>query len=208
MAGYDSILKKVAASSSGRYERNLSFKSSILDLQLAVELHPLFILNLNPDNPPLFSPYAVAGVGYYLFDPKANLNGNWILLHPLKTEGQGFKEYRERKPYKLNQFNIATGLGIKYEMNASLNVRFEVVHRILFTDYLDDVSTNYINPNLFSQYLPARQAAIAKQLYDRKKELNPFNESLPGDQRGDATDNDSFFTIQLKIGMIIGRQRR
>jgi len=66
-------------------------------------------------------------------------------------------------------------------MNGSLNVRFEIVHRILFTDYLDDVSTDYINPNLFSQYLPARQAAIAKQLYGRKKELNPFNESLPGD---------------------------
>jgi hypothetical protein len=40
--GADSILKPVASTTFGRYERNLSFKSRITDIQLAVEVHPLF----------------------------------------------------------------------------------------------------------------------------------------------------------------------
>src|SRR3979411_1410477 len=40
---YDRILKKNAASSFGRYERNLSFRSPISELSLIAEIHPLFI---------------------------------------------------------------------------------------------------------------------------------------------------------------------
>lgn len=208
IAGYDSILKKVAATTSGRYERNLSFKSKITDIQLAVEVHPLFIINYDDENPPPFSPYAVMGVGYYSFDPQANLNGQWYALQPLRTEGQGFREHRDRKPYKLHQINIAAGIGIKYELTTLFNVRLEAVHRILSTDYLDDVSTTYIDPNLFSVNLPATLAPAAQQLYSRKGELNPGDATITGSQRGDPKDKDAFFTIQLKIGMVIGRQKR
>ena len=208
IVGYDSILKKVAASTSGRYERNLSFKSKIFDLQLAVEAHPLFIINFDADNPPVLSPYVVVGLGYYSFNPQANLNGQWHALQPLRTEGQGFREFRERKPYKLSQLNIAAGLGVKYEINTLINVRLEAVHRFLSTDYLDDVSTTYIDPNLFNTYLLASQASKAQQLYNREKELNPGDQTFPGDQRGDPKDKDAFFTIQLKLGIVIGRQRR
>ncbi len=208
IAGYDSILKKVATSTSGRYERNLSFRSKIFDLQLAVEAHPLFIMNFDPDNPPPLSPYVVAGLGYYSFNPQANLNGQWHDLQPLRTEGQGFREFRERKPYKLSQLNIAAGLGVKYEINTLINARLELVHRFLSTDYLDDVSTTYIDPVLFSNYLLPAQAAVAQQLYNREKELNPGDQTFPGEQRGDPKDKDAFFTIQLKLGMVIGRQRR
>jgi hypothetical protein len=208
VVGYDSILKKVATPFAGRYERNLSFKSKIFDLQLAVEVHPLFIINYDSDDPPLFSPYVVVGIGYYSFDPQANLNGQWHSLQPLRTEGQGFREHRERKPYKLTQLNIAAGLGVKYEINTLFNARLELVHRFLSTDYLDDVSTTYIDPSLFTNYLISSQASAAQQLYNRKKELNPGDQTFVGDQRGDPKDKDAFFTIQLKFGMIIGRQRR
>jgi hypothetical protein len=208
IVGYDSILKKVATPFSGRYERNLSFKSKIFDLQLAVEVHPLFIINFDAENPPALSPYTVVGLGYYSFNPQANLNGQWHSLQPLSTEGQGFREHRERKPYKLSQINIAAGLGVKYEINTLFNARLEVVHRFLSTDYLDDVSTTYINPNLFNTYLLSSQASVAQQLYNRKKELNPGDQTIVGDQRGDPKDKDAFFTIQLKLGMVIGRQRR
>ncbi|OSZ80980.1 hypothetical protein CAP36_07010 [Chitinophagaceae bacterium IBVUCB2] len=209
IAGYDSILKNVASSTSGRYERNLSFRSKITDIQLALEIHPLYFKNYSDDEPPVFSPYAVAGLGYYSFNPEANLNGQWYALQPLRTEGQGFREYREREPYKLNQINVALGLGIKYEVNSMINARLEAVHRILFTDYLDDVSTTYIDPALFYNYLPANRAAIAQQLYNRRDELNPSDvPPASGDQRGDPRDNDAFFTIQLKVGIVIGRQRR
>ncbi|MFZ1264230.1 MAG: hypothetical protein WAT34_12050 [Chitinophagaceae bacterium] len=210
IAGYDSILKPVDPASNSdrfRYERNLSFKSKIADFQLSVEIHPLFFKSYD-DQPPVLSPYAVAGIGYYLFDPQAKLNGQWYALQPLKLEGQGFKEYPDRKPYKLGQFNIATGLGVRYEINSMFNARLELVHRFLFTDYLDDVSTKYIDPNLFYNYLPTNLAAIALQLNNRKGELNPSDITNTGDQRGDPKDKDSFFSIQLKFGITFGRERR
>jgi len=210
VTAYDSILKPIAATTTGRYERNLSFKSKIADFQLALELHPLFFKNYyaRDEEPPYFSPYIVVGVGYFAFDPKAKYNNQWYALQPLRTEGQGFKEYADRKPYKLNQFNIAGGIGVKFEVSSSVFARFEVNHRFLNTDYLDDASTGYIDPSLFYNYLPANKAAIAQRLFDRRAEVDPTHETNYGYQRGNPTDNDAFFSIELKVGVTLGRQRR
>lgn len=208
VTGYDSILKDVKASTFGRYERNLSFKSNITDFQLAVELHPLFFKTYDDNQAPYFSPYIVAGVGYFSFNPQAKLNGQWYALQPLHTEGQGFAEYPDHKPYKLNQVNVAAGIGLKYEVNSFLNARVEINHRFLRTDYLDDVSTIYIDPSLFSNYLSANKAAVAQQLYSRKSEITPGDVTISGSQRGNPKDNDAFFSVKLKIGMTLGRQRR
>ena len=56
---YDSILKKVAPSTNGRYERNLSFRSTITEIMVAAEFHPFYIFgNYNDDHyPPAVSPY-------------------------------------------------------------------------------------------------------------------------------------------------------
>lgn len=149
------------------------------------------------------------GAGYFSFEPEANLNGQWYALAPLKLEGQGFTEYPKRKPYDLKQINLLGGLGLRYEVNDFINARIELVHRKLFTDYLDDVSTDYIDPALFYNYLSPTQAALAQQLYFRRNELNASDaQPLTGDQRGDPKDKDAYFTIQAKIGFIIGAQRR
>ncbi len=211
VAAYDSILKDVKATTFGRYERNLSFKSRIADIQLGIEVHPLFFKNYyeKDEDPPFISPYVVAGIGYFSFDPQAKLNGQWYALQPLSTEGQGFAEYPDRKPYKLSQLNIAAGLGVKYEVNSFINARLEINHRFLNTDYLDDVSEDsYIDPALFNNYLSSNRAAIAQQLFDRRAEVDPGHTTNPNYQRGDPKDKDAFFTIQLKLGINIGRQRR
>ena len=204
---YDSILKSVKTTTFGRYERNLSFRSKITDIQLAVEVHPLFFKPREGEDPPRISPYAVLGVGYFSFDPKAYLKGQWYSLQPLHTEGQGSETYPDRKPYKLNQLNVAAGGGIRYELNSMFNARLEFVHRFLNTDYLDDVSTTYVDPSTFST-LPANQAAIATQLFDRQAELDPTHTTDVNNIRGNPKNNDAFFTIELKIGVIIGRQKR
>jgi len=200
---YDSILKKVGPSTLGRYERNLSFKSSVTDVQLALEVHPLFFKTYEEGKAPLFSPYVVAGVGLFAFNPQAYLNGQWYALHPLRTEGQGFKEYPGREKYKLTGINVPLGIGVKYEVNSFLNARLEFVYRILFTDYLDDVSEkDYIDPSLFITYLSPSQTAIATQLFDRRIS------TIKNNQRGDPKDNDAFFTIQLKVGLLLRAIRR
>ena len=208
IAAYDSILKPVAATTGGRYERNLSFRSKITDFQLSLEAHPLFIWGQFDKEPPRFSPYAIAGIGFFSFDPEAQLNSNWYRLQPLHTEGQGFREYRTRKVYKLNQVDFPLGIGVKYELSDLFNLRFEIVHRILKTDYLDDVSKEYIDPSLFANYLPTQQALLASLLADRQGDRIPGHITTSGEQRGDPRDNDSFFSIQLKFSYTFGRQRR
>ena len=200
---YDSILKKRDPSLIGRYGRNLSFRTKITDVQLAMEIHPLFFKYYEEDEAPYWSPYIVAGVGYFAYNPQANLDGKWYDLYPLRLEGQGFAEYPDRKRYKLNQFNIPLGAGVKYEINSYLNARFEIVYRKLFTDYLDDVSNTYIDPSLFNVYLQPAQAAIAQRLYSRMQELQPGYIVKDGQARGDKKDKDAYFTVQLKIGIII-----
>lgn len=205
VVGYDSILKSVASSTMGRYERNLSFKSKISEFHLGIEVHPLFFKDRDDEVPPKFSPYLLGGIGYFSFDPQAQLNGQWYALKPLSLEGQGFKEYPDRKPYELSQVNFLFGIGLRYEINQTFRVRAEVVQRVLQTDYLDDVSTGYIDPSLFYSYLPTNQAAVAQKLYYRRPELLPSDVIPLDEQRGDPTDNDSYFTIQFKIGMTLGR---
>jgi hypothetical protein len=203
--GADSLLKPVAASAFGRYERNLSFKSNITDLQLALEIHPLFFREYGEDEAPRLSPYVIAGIGFFSFEPMAQLHGQWYSLQPLHTEGQGFAGYNN--PYKLRQLNFPLGIGIRYEISSLLSARLEIVHRILQTDYLDDVSKDYVSPGLFVD-LPFNRVAIARQLFDRQAELNSSHITQVGSQRGDPTHNDAYFSIQLKLGINLGRQRR
>lgn len=182
-----------------KYIRNLSFRSKISEVCLLVELHPLAFLNF--EIAPDLSPYILAGVGVFHFNPQAKLNGNYIDLKPLHTEGQGFDEYPDRKPYSLTQFNIPIGVGVKYEMARTVNVRLEFLHRRLFTDYLDDASTkNYIDPALFSKYLSPQDAANANTLHNRSRDG-----SIPI-FRGHSQNNDVYMTLSLKVGIVIGRE--
>jgi hypothetical protein len=206
---YDSILKKVKTSTFGRYERNLSFRSNITEFMAAAEIHPLFIFKKYDadDELPRYSPYLMAGVGFFSFNPQANLLNRWVDLQPLSTEGQGFAEYANRKPYKLNQVSIPLGLGVKYELSPMLNLRAEAVYRILSTDYLDDVSTTYIDPTVYSNYFSATKLTNALLLNDRQYELDPTHITNGGDQRGNAENNDAYFTFNIKIGLLFGRER-
>ncbi|HYC40955.1 MAG TPA: DUF6089 family protein [Chitinophagaceae bacterium] len=195
----DSNLRAVQSSTFGRYERNLSFRSPVLELHLVFELHPFSIFN--KEQTPTCSPYFAAGVGCFWFDPQARLAGQWYRLHPLRTEGQGFSEYPHRSHYSLRQWNFPVGLGLRLRRSGRFSFHIEVKHRFLLTDYLDDVSTEYISPAAFANYLPPRQAWIAARLSDRRAERNPLHLTQPGDQRGNSAQNDSFFTIELKLGI-------
>jgi hypothetical protein len=208
VVSYDSILKNVASTTFGRYERNLSFKSRISEFQLALEVHPLMFKDYDDEVPPSFSAYAVGGVGYFSFDPQTQLNGVWHRLQPLSLEGQGFKEYKDRIPYQLSQVNLVYGLGIRYQITPMFNAKVEFAQRKLFTDYLDDVSKSFIDPNLFANYLTPTQASTAQKLYNRTPEIVPSDVPYINEERGDPKDNDSYFTIQFKIGMTLGRQKR
>ena len=205
---YDSILKDIRASTNGRYERNLSFKSKIAEIALVAEFYPATLI-LNSKHL-LFSPYLIGGIGFFSFNPQAILNGRTVDLQPLHTEGEGFKEYPDRKQYKLNQINIPIGFGMLYEVSPNCNIRTELLYRKLSTDYLDDVSKNYIDPSLFSKYLSGTKLNDALELNDRRSKNDsnfPIN-SNGGQIRGTSKDNDAYFTFNIKIGYTFGREKR
>ncbi len=205
---YDSILKSVAATTNGRYERNLSFRSSITEIALVAEFHPFYIFgNYNDDHyPPAVSPYLLAGVGYFHFNPQAKLNGNYIDLQPLHTEGEGFTEYPNVKSYSLNQISFPFGIGARYDVSAIVNLRAEIATRFLTTDYLDDVSGKYIEPSVFGNYLTGTKLTQAILLNDRHKPGAVT--AHPDGIRGRPTNNDSFITFNIKLGLTLGRERR
>jgi len=216
---YDSILVSEKATSQGRYERNLNFKSKISEISLIAEFHPLFIFIDWPgrdDDPPLFSPYIAAGIGFFSFNPQAkSRTGEYVDLEPLRLEGQGLTQYSERKPYKLSQMNIPVGVGVRYELSPTFNLRAEFLHRTLFTDYLDDVSTRYIDPNLFGQAgfgLTGKQLQNAQDLASNQRtNTDPTNSFIyrksEGGIRGNPKNKDSFFTFNIKIGLTFGREK-
>jgi len=205
----DAILKKVKTSTFGRYERNLSFRSRVTEFMISTEIHPLYIFVKYDETreAPRFSPYLLGGIGFFSFNPQAKSSGTWVDLQPLSTEGQGFAEYPDRKVYKLQQTSIPAGLGIKYELTDKINVRGEFVYRFLSTDYLDDVSTNYIDVNLYPNYFTGAKLTNAFLLNDRQYELDPGHITNDGDQRGNPKNNDAYFSFNIKVGITFGRQR-
>jgi hypothetical protein len=186
-----------------RLERNLNFRTRLLEGYGAVEFYPSVFLEQYDGLKGKLRPYGVIGVGVYHFNPQTqDKNGNWVALQPLHTEGEGFPEYPDRKVYKLTQMEIPMGFGFKYYLKENLFIGLEVLHRKLFTDYVDDVSTNYIDPTLFNKYLSPANAALARQLNYRGTyswaTTRPAD--IVGAQRGDPKQNDAYFSTILRLG--------
>ena len=190
-----------------RRERNLSFKSKISEVYAAIEIYPTYFLEKYDGLQGKLRPYFLAGFGMYHFDPETkDADGSWVKTAPLRLEGQGFAEYPDSKPYKLTQKNILGGVGFKYYIKENAYIGFEILHRKLFTDYVDDVSNNYyIDPIYFDQYLSATDAVKARRLYYRGTysfpATRPYEEFA---ERGDPKENDAYFSSILRFGWRIG----
>ena len=197
----DAVAGNQPSPARGRFLRNLHFSSRIIEASLTSEVYPVNLLAREGAWLPAASPYLVAGAGLFYFEPTAVIHGVIERLRPLRTEGQGFEEYPQRKEYKNLQPNLCFGAGIKSELSPVINLRIEVVVRKLFTDYLDDVSTDYIDPAVYSRYHPPSKMLVAKELADRRR---------PGGSgpRGNSRKNDSYFTVGIAGSWVFGREVR
>jgi hypothetical protein len=121
--------------------RNLSFQTAISEFSLIGEFNTFDMESKS------WSPYVFGGLAVFHFNPYTyDRNGAKVMLKPLSTEGQGVQGY-DVKPYALTQLALPFGAGIKYRIGDNFRVALEVGLRKLFTDYLDDVSGNYADPN-------------------------------------------------------------
>jgi hypothetical protein len=175
--------------------RNLSFNSTVWELALQGDFN---FFRFMPGEPGYnFTPYITFGVGIFNYDPFAMLAGEKYFLRPLNTEGQGSSLYPDRKPYSSMAYSIPIGAGFKYSINETVNIGFEIVHRVTGTDYLDDVSKTYVDPVVFPS-LPGGGPSPAFLLHDRSYELGePIG--VPNRQRGNSKQKDQFATAMFYV---------
>ncbi len=146
--------------------RNLSFKSHILEFSAQTELN--FFQYFTGSKRHRFSPYIFAGVALFTYNPQAmDSIGQWRDLQPLGTEGQGTINYPTKKVYSLTQLSIPFGLGFKFSVSKIICIGAEWGLRKTFVDYIDDVSTTYVDKNLLAN----EKGQIAGYLSDRTPEL-------------------------------------
>ncbi|MBC8048462.1 MAG: outer membrane beta-barrel protein [Fimbriimonadaceae bacterium] len=169
-----------------RQRRNLSFQSSLLEASLSGELNLRAYTPHNRKN--IFTPYAFLGIGIYHFNPQALYNGIWYELQPLGTEGQGTTAYPDREKYKLTQIAIPGGIGIKGAMSREWTIGFEIGWRKTFNDYLDDVSSTYVEQDI----LEGENGELSWELSNRMDETPEGMYLQPGDDRhrGDSHNLD------------------
>ncbi len=176
------------------HRRNLSFNTNVWELGLQGDFN---FYRFMPGEPEFrFTPYVTFGVSAFNYDPYAYLNSEKYFLRTLGTEGQAIDSLH-RKPYSSMAVAFPFGVGIKYSINERINLGFEVVYRFTNTDYLDDVSTTYVDPSLFPPN-PDGSLSTAYLLSDRSYETGE-RIGIKGRERGNSQNKDNFVTAMFYI---------
>jgi hypothetical protein len=221
-----------------RYYRNLSFRNRIKELS-AVASFDLWDNQYTYISRVKWTPYAFAGLAVFHHNPQARAPqyqvdgvtplaeaGEWINLQKLGTEGQRsmLRETDQNfgaKPYKLIQFAIPFGVGARFRVNQLMDFSVEFGMRYLFTDYIDDVSKNYVDLSVFGDNELAKALSYrSNELSDVAGRLEPVASSvdgtvynlLPGygseqywNMRGNKKDKDTYMVTTFKLTYIFGK---
>lgn len=215
-----------------RKARNLSFRNRIKELSLN------FVFDLFENNGTYISrvkwtPYAFVGFAAFLHNPQAQAPktyldgttpdpkaGQWVDLQPLGTEGQystlqpGDVNYGI-KPYSLLQFAIPFGVGGRFRLNEVLDLWADIGFRYTFTDYLDDVSRNYVDLGVFKDPLAQAMSYRTNEVFtptasyvgrDGKtyNVINGYGSEFRDNWRGHKASRDIYMVTSVKITYILG----
>jgi hypothetical protein len=203
-----------------RFKRNLNFRNDIKELS-GVAIFNLYENRRSYSRRRDFSPYGFAGLAVFHHNPKAYYNGGnglesgYYALQPLGTEGQFVKDRESKnypKPYSRIQIAIPVGIGINYKLDRYWDVGFEVSWRKTFTDYLDDISSNYADKADLLEARGREAALLSDRSGDAgftpvQSDVNGFQNlngfGRKGDQRGDVSDKDWYFTAGFTLNYIL-----
>ena len=200
-----------------RNGRNLSFRSPIIELSEVVEfsiIREKFGYRYNSKHARKLKAtpnlYIFAGLGGFYFNPRAqylpvDANGNpdesnpdygkWYSLQPLGTEGQGLVSTRQK--YSRIQMSIPFGVGLNCMLTKSWGIGFDFGFRYTLTDYIDDVSSTYVDPDIFDDPMASYFSNPASK----------YNVGA-GEQRGDSNWNDAYMFLTIKVTYKLFSSRR
>jgi len=228
-----------------RRERNLSFRNRIKEFSVTATFD-LFKNEATYISRVRWTPYAFFGLGLLFHNPQAiapdkfldgspnPLAGQWVNLQPLGTEGQ-YSNLTQGdinsgiKPYSLTQIVIPFGVGARIRLNEVIDLSADIAFRYTFTDYLDDVSKNYVDLGVFTQSGSGLDNKLAQALSYRSNEIgnadpekftsasyvsrydgksydvvNGFGSEFRDNWRGHASAKDIYMVTSVKITRIIG----
>lgn len=164
--------------------RNLNFQTNLFEWELGAQYN---LFNLNHK---WWTPYVFAGGAMFHVKPfTADAGGTKVFLQPLSTEGQGFVAGKGN--YKSTQFAIPFGFGAEYLITEDIRIGLEVGLRKTFTDYIDDVSTKYVDESV----LLAARGPQALALAYRGGGTYPADGTL----RGSEKYKDGYYFVQLTV---------
>ncbi|MBC6699695.1 DUF6089 family protein [Hymenobacter sp. BT190] len=181
-----------------RYNRNMSFRNDIAEFSVVGIFDLIPNRNTYIKRPDLV-PYVFGGVAAYSGNPKGLVGanapsslsqGSYIALQPLKTEGVDYNKAGIAIPF---------GGGVRYKVNKSFDVGLEVGFRKTFNDYLDDVSTVYVDQATLSS--DAAKYFGGGNVLVTGGEFPNFN--APGSQRGKSDEDDWYVTTGITVNYIL-----
>jgi len=187
-----------------RKRRNLSFESNIYEFGVGMEISFVSLI-------PKIGKYGIdvfmtGGISTFHMNPRTLYEGHWYKLQALGTEGQGLdlkdsnfenwpfiddSFYKDK--YKLWQLAFPFGVGCSFKINDRFSFGLEIVPRFTLTDYLDDVSSNYLATSFQSEIQGPTIARLANR--------SGIDYANSGAMRGDSNDKDWYIFNSLTFVM-------
>jgi hypothetical protein len=238
LQGSDAESAKKSGSESFNFNevRNLSFRNRIKELSVVAYLD-LFKNVGTYISRVKWTPYLFGGVAVFFHNPQAQAPkfyldgtpdpkaGQWVDLQPLGTEGQNPNTSTLQsedinygiKKYSLTQVAIPFGGGARFKINEVFDLWADIGFRYTFTDYLDDVSANYVDVTRFKD-------PLAQALSYRSNEIpnpglpttptvingvtvpiiNGYGQEYPTNKRGNKKSNDVYMVTSIRVTYILG----
>lgn len=175
--------------------RNLNFQSTILDAGAQLEFN--FLPYTHGSRDEFWTPYLLAGFGIFSYNPKTEYEGELYELRDYGTEGQ-FKG----EEYATSSGSFIFGGGLKIDLSYEWSLNLEISGRRAFTDYLDDVSSQY--PDM--EDLENLRGPLAVALSDRSLPAGSDGIRIgeAGRQRGNSRDNDNYLFVGIGLMYYFG----
>jgi len=228
LAGSDAESADPSGDNAYRFVRNLSFRNRVKELSV-VGTFDLFPNQGTYISRVKWTPYAFLGLAVFHHNPQAKgVDGKWVDLQPLGTEGQFANLPSDAanagiKPYNRIQFAIPFGIGARFRINEVMDISGEFGFRYLFTDYIDDVSRNYVDLTLLSPEARAFSyrsnevnptaseavAAIMANIYTypdgQTRVVQGYGHEHPDNKRGNKNDRDTYTITTIRLTYILGK---
>jgi hypothetical protein len=176
------------ADTEDRRARNLSFRANNFEFSTVAIMH-LWDKG-DRKNIRRFNLYGFAGAGVTTVNPSAELNGERYSLPDFNTENDSYSRFA---------FVLPFGIGATTALTYAMNLGLEFGYRYTFSDYLDDVSTEYPDPELLKD-------DIARSLSDRGPEIGTRPATVGG-VRGNPDNYDAYYMVSVKINYYLDSQR-